>query len=182
MRSRCIGKPGFTSDEFCAAFSGGASIASFGEAWKVGSGLIIIGVPPYFNGGAPRSFVDRTREHLPSGSILSEGRIKIEQVCRQRIAVVNIRFVLTTNSIDLALRRAAELASSNPLTAAKWICTGASALLHATQGHAELIGTKQEDAILADARDPRRPVKLVNLVDLRCLSNRRINVQFSSRP
>src|SRR5262249_52551107 len=35
------------SNKVYAKLSGGASIASFGDAWKVGSGLIVIGVPPY---------------------------------------------------------------------------------------------------------------------------------------
>src|SRR6516164_9391812 len=34
------------SSKVKAKFSGGASIASFGDAWKVGSGLIVIGVLP----------------------------------------------------------------------------------------------------------------------------------------
>src|SRR6185437_1120348 len=37
-----------------AKFSGAASIASLGEAWKVGSGLIVIGNPPAVGRGAGR--------------------------------------------------------------------------------------------------------------------------------
>src|SRR6185369_16466283 len=44
-------KSGLSSKVY-AKFSGGASIASFGDAWKVGSGLIIIGVPPYCHHGS----------------------------------------------------------------------------------------------------------------------------------
>jgi hypothetical protein len=56
-----VGEPGITSitasasgfeklglsSNVYAKFSGGASIASFGDAWKVGSGLMIIAVPHY---------------------------------------------------------------------------------------------------------------------------------------
>src|SRR3954468_7635878 len=38
-------KSGLSSKVY-AKFSGGASIASFGDAWKVGSGLIVIGMAP----------------------------------------------------------------------------------------------------------------------------------------
>src|SRR6516165_8005203 len=34
------------SSKVKAKFSGGASIASFGDAWKVGSGLVVIVLPP----------------------------------------------------------------------------------------------------------------------------------------
>ena len=63
-----VGEPGFTSitarasgfeksglsSRMQAKFSCGASIASFGDVWKVGSGFIVIGIPPCCYRGAQR--------------------------------------------------------------------------------------------------------------------------------
>src|SRR5712671_1538809 len=79
-----VGEPGFTSitasasgfeksglsSTVYAKFSGGASIASFGDAWKVGSGLIVIGMPPCCYRGAQRP-VGRARVPLRSSGDLN---------------------------------------------------------------------------------------------------------------
>jgi len=75
-----VGEAGFTSitasasgfeksglsNKVYAKLSGGASIASFGDAWKVGSGLIVISVPPCVPGAllAVYRFAERISERV----------------------------------------------------------------------------------------------------------------------
>src|SRR3954468_7389683 len=50
-------KSGLSSKVY-AKFSGRASIASFGDAWKVGSGLIVIVMPSYWYQESEPTYVD----------------------------------------------------------------------------------------------------------------------------